>query len=345
MATYAPAQVGIQAPAGGFQNGGWYGGRQFWNGQLGEVNQIINPNQQGSGGQVSQEVQNQSAAAQGITPQQFGNYLTQQATKAGTQQPTVTTGSNQAGADANAAASGLGTPGTGTAPTSDAVTAAQAKITTLQNQITAKQQAAADAQKTENDNPFYSESTRVGRVQKITDALNADLTPLNQELAAAQANYDTAVKAATPNNEVVQSTDANGNLTLLTIDKNTGAIVGRQTVPGVGKQTGASTKFNVSDAVSQMEGIITNHLNSYGNISPQDWQKALAEWLAAGGSQKDFVNNFGQYADTNRGDFEAAYGFSNPNPTWAGSTYIGKDTNKANNQGGGGLTLFGKKIL
>jgi hypothetical protein len=30
------------------QNGGWYNGRQYWNGQLGAPGQIINPNQQGN---------------------------------------------------------------------------------------------------------------------------------------------------------------------------------------------------------------------------------------------------------------------------------------------------------
>ncbi len=44
------------APPGGYQAGGWYEGRQYWNGQFGAPGQIINPNQQGAGQRVSNEV-------------------------------------------------------------------------------------------------------------------------------------------------------------------------------------------------------------------------------------------------------------------------------------------------
>src|SRR3990167_653722 len=50
-ATYAPEQLGIKAPSGGFQTGGWYSGRQYWNGTLSDPG-VIHPqsNQQGAGG-------------------------------------------------------------------------------------------------------------------------------------------------------------------------------------------------------------------------------------------------------------------------------------------------------
>jgi len=79
MAVYSPQQLGINPPAGGFQTGGWYNGRQYWNGTLGEPG-VIHPesNQQGAGQAVSTEVNAQSARAQGVTPQQFESYLQQQ---------------------------------------------------------------------------------------------------------------------------------------------------------------------------------------------------------------------------------------------------------------------------
>lgn len=53
MATYNPQQLGIQAPSGGFQTGGWYEGRQFWGGTLSDPGQIHpSSNQQGAGGQA-----------------------------------------------------------------------------------------------------------------------------------------------------------------------------------------------------------------------------------------------------------------------------------------------------
>ena len=39
-AIYDPTSLGIKPPSGGFQVGGWYSGRQFWNGTLSEPGQI-----------------------------------------------------------------------------------------------------------------------------------------------------------------------------------------------------------------------------------------------------------------------------------------------------------------
>lgn len=52
---------GITAPAGGFQQGGWYSGRQYWNGTLSAPG-VINSqsDQQGAGQAVSQEVISQT---------------------------------------------------------------------------------------------------------------------------------------------------------------------------------------------------------------------------------------------------------------------------------------------
>lgn len=50
--------------------------------------------------------------------------------------------------------------------------------------------------------------------------------------------------------------------------------------------------------------------NSYGDVSPSTWQAAMSAWIGDGlGNKQDFINNFSQYADTNRGDFSKAYGF------------------------------------
>jgi len=62
MATYTPESLGIKAPSGGFQTGGWYEGRQYWNGTLSEPG-VIHPSssQQGAGQAVSKEVVAQTA--------------------------------------------------------------------------------------------------------------------------------------------------------------------------------------------------------------------------------------------------------------------------------------------
>lgn len=317
-------QVGAVAPQGGFQDNGWYNGYNYdaasgtfapTKGQNWSVN---NPAAKGS--MVSQQVNNQSAAAQGISPQQFNQFLQTPAT------PTTPQGANLGGQPQGTIPGATPTTTATTAtPTSDALTAAQAKIDNINKQISDKQQAAANAEKTENDNPFYSESSRVGRIKKIQDSLNADLTPLQQQLSIAQSEYDNtqkaqadAAKMAAPNNEVVQSTDANGNVTLLTIDKKTGNIVSQNTIAGIGK-TGkvGSSKATTAELIPAFAAQITQKLNKTGQIDPQTWRQALANWEANGGTAKDFVDNFGQYADHNRGDFYSAYGFKNPNPVWS----------------------------
>ena len=89
--TYSPSSLGITAPAGGFQQGGWYSGRQYWNGVLSDPG-VINPysNQQGAGQAVSAEVNAQSAAQQGVSAQQLETYLQQQRDASATVAPTQT---------------------------------------------------------------------------------------------------------------------------------------------------------------------------------------------------------------------------------------------------------------
>lgn len=76
MATYSPQQLGISAPAGGFQTGGWYSGRQYWNGSLSDPG-VEHPesNSATAGKAVNQEVRAASAAAQGVSIQDFNTYL------------------------------------------------------------------------------------------------------------------------------------------------------------------------------------------------------------------------------------------------------------------------------
>lgn len=51
-------------PKGGFKEGGWYEGRQFFGGKFGDPGVINNPNQQGFGQKVSDEVNRQSSLLQ-----------------------------------------------------------------------------------------------------------------------------------------------------------------------------------------------------------------------------------------------------------------------------------------
>lgn len=208
MATYQPTQVGIKPPPGGFQQGAWYGGRQYWNGTLSDPG-VIHPssNQPGAGQLVSQEVNAQSARAQGVTAPQLENYLQQQRQKPIAQptqptQPTLGAGTTY-------------TPGTGGAgianiqgmlPTQQPTInlpdlyksiTKDSGIEQLQQQLQAKEQAYNQAVATINDNPYYSEATRVGRVAKLSDQYQRDVQATRNELATRQADIETQMNLQT----------------------------------------------------------------------------------------------------------------------------------------------------
>lgn len=70
---------GVKAPTGGFQQGGWYEGRQYWNGTLsapGVINQYSD--QVGAGQAVSDEILQSTSIAAGLAPDANKNFIQQQ---------------------------------------------------------------------------------------------------------------------------------------------------------------------------------------------------------------------------------------------------------------------------
>lgn len=66
-------------PPGGFQQGGWYEGRQYWNGTFSAPGQIHSEsNQQGAGQMVSGEVLQQTSVAAGNAPNANANFIASQ---------------------------------------------------------------------------------------------------------------------------------------------------------------------------------------------------------------------------------------------------------------------------
>ena len=66
----------MNPPPGGFQQGGWYEGKQYWNGTFSQPGQIhTQSNQPGAGQMVSAEVNRQSAAAQGKSFEEFNSFI------------------------------------------------------------------------------------------------------------------------------------------------------------------------------------------------------------------------------------------------------------------------------
>ena len=173
------------------QNGGWYDGQQFVNGTLSNPGVINSQStQQGAGQAVS-------AAVVAQTNPNNVTYLQSQNPQAA---PATTPATPSTPTSTPAASTGT-TGATGTisaAPTIDLVgitnaayntpeiTAANQAITDANTELTTRQQALADAQAEINDNPFYSEATRVGKQAKLTDEANADMTVIQNKISEAQ---------------------------------------------------------------------------------------------------------------------------------------------------------------
>ena len=113
------------------------------------------------------------------------------------------------------------------------------------------------------------------------------------------------------NTQVVQFDDGT-NQGYVVINQDTGAVINKQVIGSL-KSTGKTTQAEQKQALnSKAVQLLSKNANSYGDVSPKVWQKILSAYIQDGGSASDFYANFGNYADTNRGDFENAYGFKNP---------------------------------
>lgn len=371
-----PTAAQLATTGGKAVEGAWYGGQRYMNGAL------LPAGQDQPGHDVSQEVIAQT------NPNNVA-FVNQQRQQEGLGPSPSNNNNNNNG---NSGSGGMGSFGSGQPATPNLqalydqyytnnpdVTAANKSITDLQGQITQRRQALDEATKNINDNPFYAEATRTGKLAQLNNDAENDINTLNGQLTTAQTNlsnlqaeaerqvnmaqgqysmdnqawqqnlqeFNTLLSAGglenasqstlanlsvstgiptdmlssiaqseqAKNTQIFTTTDNSGNVTIAAVNSQTGKVVNTTTLGGVGAAKvggGGSSKVNVSDGLAAMTPKILSRLNSYGNISPQDWNTALAAWMAAGLSRSDFVANFGQYADTNRGDFVQAYGFSNP---------------------------------
>lgn len=195
---YNPEQVGVTAPAGGFQNGGWYNGRQYWNGQLGDAGVVINPEQTAGYGQaVSGEVNAQSAAQQGVSPDVFNQYISNQNQQSANVTPTSTFNPNPVSSSTLTQQSG--TPFTMPAfnqqptinlPETYKKIQQESGVTDLQKQYSDMERQKIEALGQINDNPFLSEATRVGRVAKLEELFNDRTANIRGQIAQKQADIE-----------------------------------------------------------------------------------------------------------------------------------------------------------
>lgn len=123
-----------------------------------------------------------------------------------------------------------GTTATGITPTSISGTS------DLEKQLADKQAALTKATKNINDNPWYSEATRVGKLAKLNNIAQLEISNINAQLAQKKQDEATARKAITDVESAKLArlrtvTDDAGNVTVY--DMVTGKVT--STIKGVGK--------------------------------------------------------------------------------------------------------------
>lgn len=199
------ADLGIKAPTGGFQDNAWYEGYNYdaasgtFGDSRGQIWSKSNPAAQGS--MVSKEVNAQSAAEQGKTVPEFEAYLAGKS--GGSAKPAIPGTSSGSG-------TGAGT-GTGSAAAGGAKSAFNIQqeydklykdlgVDTLKSAVDAKQaeidarrQRLAEAEGVINENPWYAEATRTGKLRKLEEQAQNDIGNLTNEKATLQGKVDSAM--------------------------------------------------------------------------------------------------------------------------------------------------------
>ena len=202
MSTYSQSQLGLQTPEGGFQKGGWYEGRQYWNGTFSDPG-VIHPmsNQQGAGQLVSPEINLQSDQAQGLNPGDIEKYLAQQrqqpvATQAnagympGGSGATMSTGMTGAGFDMGAM-QGMQTQATLNLPEIQQNLMAESGISDREATLVDLEGKYLEAKGEISDNPFLSASQLDQRLQRLQRKYDEETAPIRSEIAMKKADIET----------------------------------------------------------------------------------------------------------------------------------------------------------
>jgi len=273
MAVYRPEEVNVAPPGGGFQTGGWYAGRQYWNGTLSDPG-VEHPasGKPTSGQLVSPEVNAASAAAQGVSPEQLESYLQQQRDQAAGVQGTPSAPS--AGTPAPTGASGAGTTGAGGPQMTATETPnllqmrqdflAGAGISQLETDLSDKEKIFIEEKGKINDNPFLSEATRVGRIAKLEQLYNERTANLRGDIATKKADVEMqlnlAMKQFDIDSQVTQQniTNFNNLMSMGAFDNASGETIAEWT-----RSTGISSDLIYSAiAANKKKNVSTSMITS-----------------------------------------------------------------------------------
>lgn len=159
----------------------------------------------------------------------------------------------------------------------------------------------------------------------LDNASGEDIAAITRSTGVSSNLIQSAIQASKKKNvetQVVQSEDASGNVTISVINKNTGEVISQNSLGqvGSGRAPSAGDKPAVigsSQYVAENKSNVSNFLfskqNSYGHVSPGEWDQAMKAWITDSlGSREDFIQNFKNLTDPVRADFETETGYGFP---------------------------------
>jgi len=198
MAVYDPTSLGITPPAGGFQEGGWYGGRQYIGGTLSDPG-VIHPgsSQVGAGQAVSEEVNKQSAAAQNVPHDQFTKYLQDQRQQSAGVTPApqpAPAPTRQTELPSGTAGAGLGTmtaPETPNLPEMYKSLIDSSGVKQKEEQLAASEKQFLEERNKITDNPFLTAGIMDQRLRRLKQAYEKETAPLRSQIEMAKADVET----------------------------------------------------------------------------------------------------------------------------------------------------------
>ena len=146
------------------------------------------------------------------------------------------------------------------------------EVTGLESEIQAKKTALTEALTNINDNPFYSEATRTGRIAKLEQQAGREIADLTDQLALKQADAQTKINIALKqydiNNQAYQQ-----NLERLNFLISSGALSSASSndIAQIAMSTGLSTEMiqgiQSTMAQSNMKPTVITNTDNAGNVT------------------------------------------------------------------------------
>jgi hypothetical protein len=191
-----------------------------------------------------------------------------------TNEPTVNGGGSAPVSTLSSGSGGMGLSGGGSSNTNlmDIYNTALSGVSDLQTQLDAKKTARDTALATVNDNPFYTEATRVGKQGKVNEAATNDINTLQGQIDSAKADAQVRVNIATQQYNIDDKNYQN-QIQKLNILISSGAIANASSsdIAQIAQATGMTTSM-VKGIVSgvqagQVQTSVVSNTDDNGNVT------------------------------------------------------------------------------